>query len=90
MGSDPRMATPPSRVTARVLTVVSLLFPLALPAAIFYTRRARQEATAGRVTQRRRLIDRPLIFYVVFWFTFLALVFVLMGVLSVVFDVSPV
>lgn len=85
-------ALPPSGGTARLLTVISLLLPIALPAAVFYARRARQEAatSAGSMKWPSRLIDRPLIFYVVVWVVFLALVFGLMGLLSAVFDVSPV
>ncbi len=85
---------PPSGVTSRLLTMISLFLPIALPAAVFYARRARQEAaaadSAGDIKWPARLIDRPLIFFVVVWGVFLASVFVLMGLLSAVFDVSPV
>jgi ABC-type Fe3+ transport system permease subunit len=93
MAADPRRVTSsPSRVTARLLAVVSLALPIALPAAVVYARRARREAAASpdEFSRPRRLIDRPLIFYVVVWVLFLSLMFVLMGILSVVFDVSPV
>jgi len=74
------------------LAVLSLLLPIALPAAVLYARRARREAAASpaEFSSPRRLIDRPLIFYVVVWVAFLALIFVLTGLLSTVFDVSPV
>ena len=92
MAPDLQQARVPSRATARLLTVVSLFVPVVLPVAVFYARRARREAAAGAadLIWRPRLIDRPLTFYVVVWVALLALVFVLMGLLSTVFNVSPV
>lgn len=90
--NSPRAAAPPSGITARLLAVVSLFLPIVLPAAVVYARRARREAAAapGEFSWPRRLIDRPLVFYVVVWAAFLVLVFVLMGLLSTVFNISPV
>lgn len=92
MGRDRAAVAPPSLVPARLLAVVSLLLPVALPAAVLYARRARREAAAAprEFSSPGRLIDRPLIFYVVVWVAFLVLLFVLMGLLNTVFNVSPV
>lgn len=82
---------PTSAVTARLWTIAALFLPILLPVAILYTRRAAVEAALSGGEQRwpQRLIDRPVVFYVVVWITFLAIVFGLTVVLSVFFDVPP-
>ena len=57
-----------------------------------YARRARREAnlSTGEYSWPQRLIDRPVVFYVLVWVGFFSVMFVMMAVLSLVFDVSPV
>lgn len=87
-----RGVPPPSGMTARLFAVVSLAIPVVLPIALFFARRARHEASAseGAFTWPSRLVDRPLVLYVVVWFAFLVLALALTLVMSTVFNVSPV
>ena len=83
---------PPSGATARVWAFAALVLPIALPLAVVYARRARREAdfSTGEYSWPHRLIDRPVVFYVVVWVGFLSVMFVMTAVLSLVFNVSPV
>lgn len=92
MARELRSPAPPSGIVARGWTVAALFLPILLPVAIVYARRARREAaqSAGEYSSPQRLIDRPAVFYVVVWVAFLAVIFVLTGVLSVFFGVPPI
>jgi hypothetical protein len=60
---------------------VSLFLPIVLPGAVVLARRAAREAAAsGGEPWRRRIIDRPILLYLVTWFVFFALAFVLFAV----------
>lgn len=91
MGNRRAVTTPPSGAVARIWTIVSLFLPIALPAAVLYATRARREAaaSAGEFSWPSRLIDRPLIFYIVVWVAFLVTGFAVTWVLSEFFNVSP-
>ena len=88
---DPKRL-PPSGVAARAWAFAALLLPIALPLAVVYARRARREAnlSTGEYSWPQRLIDRPVVFHVVVWAGFFSVMFVMMAVLTLVFDVSPV
>lgn len=72
--------------------MAALLLPIALPLAVVYAGRARREAnlSTGEYSWPQRLIDRPVVFHVVVWAGFFSVVLMMMAVLSLVFDVSPV
>ncbi len=83
---------PPSGVTARAWAFAALFLPIALPLAVVYARRARREAnlSTGEYSWPQRLIDRPVVFHVAVWAGFFSVMFVMMAVVSLFFDVSPV
>ncbi len=87
-----RNGLPPSGATARVWSIAALVLPIALPLAMVYARRARREAdlSTGEYSWPKRLIDRPVIFHLVVWVGFFSVMFAMMAVLSLGFDVSPV
>lgn len=87
-----REAVPPSGRPARAWALGALFLPIVLPAAVVYARRAGREAalSPGKFSWPQRLIDRPLIFSVVVWLGFFALMFGLTMVLSVFFEVPPI
>jgi amino acid transporter len=83
---------PPSGATARAWSLAALVLPIVLPLAVVYARRARREAnlSTGEYSWPQRLIDRPVVFHVVVWVGFFSVMFAMMAVLSLGFDVSPV
>lgn len=88
---DPKRL-PPSGVAARAWAFTALFLPIALPLAVVYARRARREAnlSTGEYSWPQRLIDRPVVFHVVVWAGFFSVMFVMMAVVTLVFNVSPV
>ena len=57
-----------------------------------YARRGRREGnfSTGEYSWPQRLIDRPVVFHVLVWVGFFSVMFAMMAVLSLGFDVSPV
>jgi hypothetical protein len=82
---------PPSGTRARFWTFAGLLAPILLPVAIVYQRRAYNEAEAslGQWEWPRRLLNRPVLLYVLVWLGFFVILFVLAAVLSA-FGVPPI
>ncbi len=84
-------ALPPSGRAARRLAAAALVLPVLLPVAVVYARRARRQTRVSPASfAPLSLMDRPVILYLVVTITVYVVMFVLMGVMSIVFGVSPV
>ena len=63
MGSRVTPGSAPPLSGARVLTLLSVVLPIALPIAVLLHRQARAEGLG----HPRRLLDRPVLFVVLMW-----------------------